>query len=129
MLGLAQVAAGANLITFAAYGSALLFRPDILMKEVMRSGAPAWNFGGIPYAIAQYLGAVYLSQALRMVRALTVRAFLREHLGGVGILQLFLCLTSLARLAGGIDRNAVTLTLPLGQGLMAGLAFAGALSA
>ena len=60
-----------------------------------------------------------------MVRALTAAAFLREHLLGVGVIQLFLCVTSLARLALGIERNAVTLTLPVGQGLMAALSFAG----
>ena len=92
MLSLPQVAAGANLAAFSFYGGALLLKPATLMKEVMKSEEPAWKFADIPYALAQYLGAVYLSQALRMVRALTTAAMLRTDLMGVGIIQLFLCL-------------------------------------
>ena len=124
-LSLPQVAAGANLVTFSLYGSGLLFTPSALMKGVMRSDAPASKFGDIPFAISQFLGAVYLAQALRILLALTGRMALRSELLGVGIVQLFLCVTSLARLAGGIDRNAVTVSLPVGQGLMGALSFAG----
>lgn len=92
MISLPQVAAGANLATFAVYGGALLLKPGTLMKEVMKSDEPAWKFADIPYALAQYLGAIYLSQALRMFRALTTAAMLRTDLMGVGIIQLFLCL-------------------------------------
>ena len=127
-MSLAKIAAGANLFFFGGYGAALLFTPAALMREVMKSGVPYAKLNDIPYAIAQYLGAVYLSQALRMVRALTTAATMRYDLLGVGTIQLFLCLTSLGRLLAGIDKNAVTLTLPLGQGAMAALAFAGAAS-
>ena len=92
MISLPQVAAGANLATFAVYGGALLLKPGTLMKEVMKSDEPAWKFADIPYALAQYLGAIYLSQALRMFRALTTAAMLRTDLMGVGVIQLFLCL-------------------------------------
>ena len=128
-VGIAQVAAGANLASFSIYGAALLFKPATLMKEVMKSDVSAWRFTDETYAIAQYLGAVYIAQALRMVRALSAAAFLKEHLMGVGVVQLFLCVTSLARLLKGLDRNAVTLSLPVGQGFMAALSFVGYASA
>ena len=128
MLGLPQAAAGANLLSFGVYGIALILKPGWLMKNVMMSdddGTP-WKLNSIPCAICQYLGAVYLAQALRMVRALTwMPHMLRTDLLGVGFIQLFLCLVSLGRLACGIDKTEVTLTLPLGQGLMATLALLG----
>ena len=130
-MGLATIAAGANLASFGLYGSALLFKPDWLAKNVMMARgikAPGWKFGDLTYSLAQYLGAVYLSQALRMVRALMTVSMLRTDLMGVGIIQLFLCLTSVGRLLGGIEKNEVTLSLPFGQGLMAALAFAGSAS-
>jgi len=125
MIGISQIAAGANLATFSIYGTALLFGPAKLMKEVIKSESPMWKFAELPYAIAQYLGAVYMSQALRMVRALTTATLLKSDLLGVCIIQLFLCLTSLARLAGGANRNAVTYSLPVGQGFMAALSYLG----
>ena len=127
MLGLAQVAAGANLASFGLYGVALVLKPGWLMKNVMMSDdEETWRFSGIPCAIAQYLGAIYLAQALRMVRALTwMKPMLRTDLLGVGFIQMFLCMVSLARLASGIEKNEVTLTLPLGQGVMAALALIG----
>jgi hypothetical protein len=127
-LSISHVAAGANLATFGVYGAALVLKPAALMKDVMKSDTQ-WTLGDVPYVIAQYLGAVYLSQALRMVRALTVAAMLKSDLMGVCIIQLFLCATSLARLAAGVDRNAVTLTLPAGQGFMAALSWVGYASA
>ena len=129
MLSLAQVAAGANLATFTMYGSALVLSPSSLMKNVMKSDDSAvWSLASIPCAIAQYLGAVYLSQALRMARALTTAAMLKTDLLGVGIIQLFLCVTSLGRLLAGIEKNPVTLSLPVGQGIMAALSLVGAAS-
>ena len=125
-LSLAKTAALANLATFGIYGTALLLKPVNLMKDVMKSDAATeLKFAEFPYAVAQYLGAVYLSQAFRCVRALMVAATMKEALLGVGIVQLFLCVTSLARLAQGLDRNSVTLTLPMGQGFMAALSFLG----
>lgn len=127
MLSLPQLAAGANLASFGFYGVALVLKPAWLMKNVMMSdNEAAWDFKGIPCAIAQYLGAVYLAQALRMVRSLTwMPHMLKTDLLGVGFIQLFLCIVSLARLACGIDKTEVTTTLPLGQGLMASLALIG----
>lgn len=128
MIGLPTFAAGANLASFGLYGLALVLKPGWLMKNVMMSdddGAP-WKLNTIPCAICQYLGAVYLAQALRMVRALTwMPHMLKTDLLGVGFIQLFLCIVSLGRLAAGIDKNEVTMTLPLGQGIMAALALIG----
>lgn len=127
MLALPQIAAGANLAIFSLYGTALLFKPTALMKNVMKSDTAAFvEFKGVPCAIAQYLGAIYLSQALRMVCALTVAARLRTDLMGACFIQMFLAITSLARLIGGVEKDPVTLSLPVGQGLMAALSFAGA---
>ena len=133
MIGLAKVAAGANLFFFGAYGVGLLFKTNLLFKEIMKADKEYGTIGDISYAVAQYLGAVYLSQALRMVRALGIwlpTTIMKSDLLGVGTIQLFLCLTSLGRLLGvfgePIEKNEVTLSLPVGQGLMAALAFAGA---
>ena len=133
MLGLAKVAAGANLFFFGVYGAGLVLKPNLLFKEVMKAEKGYGTLGDISYAVAQYLGAVYLSQALRMVRALGFwlpTAMMRSDLLGVGVIQLFLCLVSLGRLLGAfgpaVEKNEVTLTLPVGQGVMAALSFAGA---
>ncbi len=125
MLSIPQIAAGANLASFGIYGAALLLKPSFIMRDVMRDDQPAWEFSSVPYAIAQYLGAVYLSQAGRMVRALRSAAMLKSDLLGIGIIQLFLCLTSLGRLIGGLERNSVSMSLPVGQGFMSALAFYG----
>ena len=130
MLTISQVAAGANLATFTFYGAALLFKPAAMIKTVMRSdGFDAIKFGDPIYAIAQYLGAMYLSQGLRMLRALGTPSMLKADLMGVGVVQSLLCVTSLARLLMGIAKDSVTLSLPFGQGLMAWLAFAGSAAA
>ena len=126
MLSFAQFAAGANLMTFATYGSLLVFKPGMVMKTIMRSDAPPLQFADFPYAVVQYLGAIYLSQALRMVRALTRTSMLGSDLLGAGIINTCLCLVSVARLLGGAQKDTVTLTLPVGQALMAALSFVGA---
>ena len=92
------------------------------MKNVMMSDdEETWRFSGIPCAIAQYLGAIYLAQALRMVRALTwMKPMLRTDLLGVGFIQMFLHGFP-STVGSGIEKNEVTLTLPLGQGVMAAL--------
>ena len=129
MVSFAQIAAGANLMTFATYGSLLVFKPGMVMKTIMRSDAPPLQFKDFTYAVVQYLGAVYLSQALRMVRALTTGgSMLGSDLLGAGIIQTCLCLVSVARLIGGAPQDSVTLTLPMGQALMAILSFVGAAS-
>ena len=124
-MSIAKVAACANLASFGLYGIALVLKPAMLMKNVMGSSDEAvWKFDGIPCTVAQYLGACYLAQAARMVTALAT-ASIKSNLVGVGLVQLFLCLTSLGRLAAGIPKNEVTMSLPVGQGLMATLAFLG----
>ena len=125
-MGLAHIAAGVHFAHFALYGTALCFKPAMVMKTVMRSDAPPLEFASFPFAVVQYLGAVYLSQALRMVRALTTASMLKTDLLGVGIIQTCLFLVSLMRLALGAPQDSVTLTLPVGQGLLAALAFVGA---
>ena len=60
-----------------------------------------------------------------MIVALTTASMLKNNLVGVGLVQLFLCITSIGRLVSGIPKNEVTLSLPFGQGLMATLAYLG----
>lgn len=130
-MGLAQIAAGANMAVFGIYGLALVFKPATMIVNIMRSAEPVWQFEDITYALAQYLGAMYISQAVRLYRALAGITALGSALSGVGTVQLCLCLTSLARVfwpGGNLVRDAVTLSLPMGQGLMSWLAFAGASS-
>ena len=125
-MSIAKVAAGANLASFGLYGLALVLKPAALMKNVLGSSDEAvWKFDGIPCAIAQYLGACYLAQAAQMIVALTTASMLKNNLVGVGLVQLFLCITSIGRLVSGIPKNEVTLSLPFGQGLMATLAYLG----
>lgn len=79
--------------------------------------------------LASHTGAFYLSQGLRMLRALGTPSMLKYDLQGVVVIQSLLCLVSLGRLAAGIAKDSVTLSLPVGQALMAGLAYAGYLKA
>ena len=124
-----QLAAGVNGIVMLSYGSALVLNPSVLAKNVMDSDDPP-EFSEIGYAFGQYLGCAYLAQAMCMVRALWTPATAANDLMGITLLQALLCLTSLARLIfGNLDRNPVTLTLPMGQGLMAALALWGVLHA
>jgi hypothetical protein len=128
-MSLARVAAGVNLAPLAFYGLALLFKPVWMLRTVMRSEAPAWTFADATHAIAQYLGAAYLSQAVRLVRGLVTPGALASDLMSVSVFQGCLCLTSLLRLFRGIPKDEVTLSLPVGQGLMAALAFFGSKAA
>lgn len=76
-----------------------------------------------------HAGAFYLSQGLRMLRALGNPSMLKYDLEGIFVIQSLLCLVSLGRLAAGIAKDAVTLSLPMGQAFMAALALAGYLHA
>tara|TARA_B110001452_G_scaffold253618_1_gene244494 strand:- start:1862 stop:2122 length:261 start_codon:yes stop_codon:yes gene_type:complete len=82
-----------------------------------------------PTVPAPRAGAFYLSQGLRMLRALGTPSMLKYDLQGVVAIQSLLCLVSVGRLAAGIAKDAVTLSLPVGQAFMAALALAGYLKA
>ena len=124
-----KVAAGLNGAVLFSYGSALVLDPKALAKNVMDSDAPP-EFGDIGYAFGQYLGCAYLTQSILMLRAFNSPETAENDLKGVTILQGLLCLTSIARLViGNLPRNSVTLTLPMGQGLMALIGLWGARSA
>ena len=81
------------------------------------------------HTLGQYLGAVYLSQALRMLRALTSPEMAKSDLMGAALLNSLLCATSLYRFVCGAAFNEVTMTLPMGQATMATLSYFGALRA
>ena len=113
-----------------AYGSALTLDPGALAKHVMSSPNPP-EFSDIGFAFGQYLGSAYLTQAALMASVLFCPAAgTQAHLlAGITLMQTLLCLTSLKRLFDGLEANSVTLTLPMGQGLMAALGLWGTLAA
>ena len=102
----------------------MLLKPNDLLKTIMMAEA---NFplGSPSCAVSQYLGAAYLAQAFLMARALRSATSTKADLQAGAVFQGLLCLTSLGRLAAGVAPNAVSLSLPVGQGLMATLCFLG----
>ena len=122
-LTLPKLAIGANIATWGFYGANLWVQPNFILQQIMMAPA-AMDFLTPNYAVAQYLGAFYLSQTARMAFALT-KASSKSDLLGATVINSLLCLTSAGRIAGGVPANAVTLGLVAGQGAMAALSFAG----
>jgi hypothetical protein len=121
-----KLALGANFATWGFYGANLLARPNFILQSIMMAPA-AMDFLAPNYAVAQYLGAFYLSQTGRMAMALTPgnNVRVRGDLLGATVINTLLCLTSASRIAQGVPSNAVTLGLVAGQGAMAALSFVG----
>jgi drug/metabolite transporter superfamily protein YnfA len=127
-IGLSSVAASANLAIWGMYGLVLVTNPNWLMQNVMMSPTTL-SIDDVGHTLAQYLGAVYISQALRMLRALTHPEMAKSDLMGAALINSLLCATSLFRFLRGAALNEVTMTLPLGQATMATLSYLGALRA
>ena len=62
-LTLPKLAIGANIATWGFYGANLWVQPNFILQQIMMAPA-AMDFLTPNYAVAQYLGAFYLSQAL-----------------------------------------------------------------
>ena len=62
-LTLPKLALGANIATWGFYGANLWVQPNFVLQQIMMAPS-AMDFLAPNYAVAQYLGAFYLSQAL-----------------------------------------------------------------
>ena len=62
-LTLPKLALGANVATWGFYGANLWVQPNFVLQQIMMAPS-AMDFLAPNYAVAQYLGAFYLSQAL-----------------------------------------------------------------
>ena len=122
-LTLPKLALGANIATWGFYGANLWAQPNFVLQKIMMAPSPM-AFLAPNYAVAQYLGAFYLSQTARMALAFN-KASSKSDLLGATVINSLLCLTSVGRIAGGVPANAVTLGLVAGQGAMAALSFVG----
>ena len=111
-------------VRWGGYGVGLLFQPNVVLQKIMMAPT-AMEFLTPNYAVAQYLGAFYLSQTGRMVRGLKDSTMTKSDLFGATVINSCLCLTSLGRIVGGVPANAVTLGLVAGQGLMAAVSYMG----
>jgi len=61
-LTLPKLALGANIATWGFYGANLWVQPNFVLQQIMMAPS-AMDFLAPNYAVAQYLGAFYLSQA------------------------------------------------------------------
>ena len=59
---LPKLALGANIATWGFYGANLWVQPNFVLQQIMMAPS-AMEFLAPNYAVAQYLGAFYLSQA------------------------------------------------------------------
>ena len=62
-LTLPKLAIGANIATWGFYGANLWVQPNFILQQIMMAPS-AMDFLTPNYAVAQYLGAFYISQAL-----------------------------------------------------------------
>ena len=90
-LTLPKLAIGANIATWGFYGANLWVQPNFILQQIMMAPA-AMDFLTPNYAVAQYLGAFYLSQTARMAFALT-KASSKSDLLGATVINSLLCLT------------------------------------
>ena len=90
-LTLPKLAIGANIATWGFYGANLWVQPNFILQQIMMAPA-AMDFLTPNYAVAQYLGAFYLSQTARMAFALT-KASTKSDLLGATVINSLLCVS------------------------------------
>ena len=75
-LTLPKLAIGANIATWGFYGANLWVQPNFILQQIMMAPS-AMDFLTPNYAVAQYLGAFYISQALPTTYYFCVRSLTR----------------------------------------------------